>query len=198
MSFFALLWIIISYLIGSIPFGLLIAKTFCKIDPREGGSKNVGSTNVARLCGVKYGVMTLICDILKGFIPVCLALFCFNFVPIYINLTALAAILGHLFSCYLKFKGGKAVATSIGVLIPLAFWQLLISAIACVLVIWRTGFVSAGSLTLVTLFPILLIISGEYDFLPLAIFISLAVWWSHRENVKRLIHGQEKPWIKKS
>lgn len=190
-------WIAIAYITGSIPFGLIIAKALCGIDPRTDGSKNVGSTNVARLCGKKFGFMTLFCDILKGAIPVSLAAHSFHFSPVFVTLTALAAICGHLFSCFLRFKGGKAVATSIGVLLPLAFWQLLASAAVCIAVIWKTEFVSAGSLTLVTLLPILLALSGRFDVLPLACIIMTAVYISHRENIRRLMHGEEKSWLKK-
>ncbi len=193
-----ILWIAIAYLAGSIPFGLIIAKTFCHIDPREGGSGNVGSTNVARLCGKKYGVMTLACDILKGAVPVSIAACAMHGSPLFWTLTALAAIAGHLFSCFLRFKGGKAVATSIGVLIPLALWQLLISALVCLFVIWKSEYVSLGSLTLVTLFPILLALSGAWNVLPLALIIMTAVYWSHRANIRRLARGEEKSWLKRS
>ncbi|HIU17340.1 MAG TPA: glycerol-3-phosphate 1-O-acyltransferase PlsY [Candidatus Avidesulfovibrio excrementigallinarum] len=192
-------WLFMAYLIGSIPFGLLIAKTCCGIDPRHGGSGNVGSTNVARLCGTRYGIMTLACDLLKGTIPVCVAMFLIDpGAPVFWTLTALAAIAGHLFSCFLHFHGGKAVATSIGVFIPLAFWQLLVAGLLCVLIIWRTEYVSLGSLTLVTVLPLLLIVSGCWAVLPLALIIMVAVYWSHRENIKRLARGEEKSWLKKA
>ncbi|MDR2727226.1 MAG: glycerol-3-phosphate 1-O-acyltransferase PlsY, partial [Deltaproteobacteria bacterium] len=151
----ATIWIGIAYLIGSIPFGLVLAKTFCRIDPRTEGSGNIGSTNVARLCGKGWGVATLACDILKGTLAVAMALYLSDSSSLH-SLTALAAILGHLHSCFLGFKGGKAVATSIGVLIPLAFVPLLLASLLCVVVIWRSGFVSLGSLTLVTALPLLL------------------------------------------
>ena len=193
------LWLLAAYLIGSIPFGLIIAKSCCGIDPRTGGSGNVGSTNVARLCGTRYGIMTLACDLLKGTFPVCMAMYAIDSTsPLFWTLTALAAIAGHLFSCFLHFKGGKAVATSIGVLIPPALWPLLASCLLCVLIIWRTEYVSLGSLTLVTVFPLLLILSGCWTVLPLALIIMVAVYWSHRENIKRLARGEEKSWLKKA
>ena len=116
---FDILWICLTYCIGSVPFGLVFAKTFCRIDPRTAGSGNVGATNVARLCGKAWGAATLACDLLKGTIPVFIAMQ-YSTSELVWTLTALAAILGHLYSCFLGFKGGKAVATSIGVLIPLA------------------------------------------------------------------------------
>ena len=91
----------------------------------------------------------------------------------------------------------KAVATSIGVLIPLAFWQLLIAVCICLFLIWRSGFVSLGSLALVTAMPILLALSGKFGLLPLSLIILALVFWSHRENIRRLAKGEEKTWIKK-
>lgn len=108
---FDILWICLTYCIGSVPFGLVFAKTFCRIDPRTAGSGNVGATNVARLCGKAWGAATLACDLLKGTIPVFIAMQ-YSTSELVWTLTALAAILGHLYSCFLGFKGGKAVATS--------------------------------------------------------------------------------------
>lgn len=194
--FFDILWIAITYCIGSVPFGLVFAKTFCHIDPRTAGSGNVGATNVSRLCGTGWGVATLACDLLKGALPVAIIMH-YSLSETAWTLTALAAILGHLYSCFLGFKGGKAVATSIGVLIPLAFWQLLAAVILCLLLIWRSGFVSLGSLALVTAMPILLVLSGKFSLLPLSLIILGLVYWSHRENIRRLARGEEKTWIKK-
>ena len=106
------------------PWGLVIAKTFCGVDPRLDGSRNTGATNVARLCGFGWGVATLACDVLKGALPVWLALRV-NPAPLFVSAVALACVLGHVFSCFMRFRGGKAVATSIGVFLPLAFWPLL-------------------------------------------------------------------------
>lgn len=197
MTLLGIVWLAVAYVMGSVPFGLLFAKTFCGIDPRTDGSCNVGSTNVARLCGKKWGAATLVCDVLKGAIPVFISTLIVPEIPLLWTCTAFAAILGHLFSCFLKFTGGKAVATSIGVLIPLVFWQLLVACVVCVLVIWRSSYVSLGSLTLVTLLPVLTLLSGAWHALPLTVIIMVAVFWSHRENIRRLAQGEEKSWIKK-
>ena len=186
------LWIVITYVLGSVPYGLVFAKTFCGIDPRTAGSNNVGATNVARLCGKKWGAATLVCDILKGALPVWAAV-AYDGGTVFVTLTALAAVIGHLFSCFMSFKGGKAVATSIGVFLPVAFWPLLFASVVCLGVIWRSGFVSLGSLTLVTVMPILLMILGQWGLLPLALIIMALVFWSHRANIQRLICGTEKP-----
>ncbi|ABB36973.1 Membrane protein YgiH [Oleidesulfovibrio alaskensis G20] len=191
-----LLWLVTAYVIGSVPFGLVIARTFCSVDPRTGGSRNVGATNVARLCGTGFGVLTLVCDVLKGVVPVAVAM-TFSDSAVFFSLTALAALLGHLYSVFLGFRGGKAVATTLGVFIPLAFTPLLVSALLCALVIWRSGFVSLGSLTLVTALPLMLLITGNFTYIPLALVVMTLVFWSHRENIGRLARGEEKPWQKK-
>lgn len=189
------LWIALAYILGSAPWGLVIARTFCGIDPRENGSRNTGATNVARLCGFKWGVATLLCDVLKGAVPVWLA-FKINPSPAFVSIVALACVLGHVFSCFMKFKGGKAVATSIGVFLPLAVLQLLAASILCLLVIWRSGFVSLGSLTLVTALPVALAVSGQWNWLPLSLGVWAVVVWKHKENIVRLRAGTEKSWQK--
>jgi glycerol-3-phosphate acyltransferase PlsY len=156
----------------------------------------VGATNVARLCGTGFGVLTLVCDVLKGVVPVAVAM-TFSDSAVFFSLTALAALLGHLYSVFLGFRGGKAVATTLGVFIPLAFTPLLVSALLCALVIWRSGFVSLGSLTLVTALPLMLLITGNFTYIPLALVVMTLVFWSHRENIGRLARGEEKPWQKK-
>ena len=190
-----ILLLLLAYVIGSIPWGLVIARLCCGIDPRNDGSRSIGATNVSRLCGFKYGVATLVCDLLKGTIPVCVALGSES--PAFVTMVALACVLGHVFSCFLRFTGGKAVATTIGVFLPLAFWPLLWSCVACVLVIWRSGYVSAGSLTLVGVLPVFLLWLGLVEWIPLSLCVAAIVVWKHRENIGRLRRGEEKSWLKK-
>lgn len=190
------LWLPIAYVLGSIPFGLIIASKFCGLDPRTDGSGNTGATNVARLCGVKWGVFVLFCDALKGLVAVAVAMGLAPDSSLVHSLAALAAIVGHRYSLFMHFKGGKAVATTVGVFIPLAFWQLVIAGAVCILVIWRSGFVSLGSLTLVTLLPVLLALSGNWGPFPLAVLVAALVYYAHRENIRRLMRGEEKPWLK--
>lgn len=191
-----ILWVIMAYVIGSIPFGLLIARTFCGIDPRTDGSRNSGATNVSRLCGFHWGVLTLACDVAKGALPVWGALW-LDPDPLFVSFTAFACVLGHVFSCFMKLRGGKAVATTIGVFIPLAFWQLLGACALCMLVIWRTGFVSLGSITLVISLPVILAVCGVWKWFPLALCLCILVIFKHRENIGRLRAGTEKPWLKR-
>ena len=189
------LWIALAYVLGSVPWGLVIAKTFCRLDPRESGSRNTGATNVARLCGFGWGVATLACDVCKGALPVWLA-FRINPSPVFVSVVGLACVLGHVFSCFMKFKGGKAVATSIGVFMPLAFWQLLAASALCCLIIWRSGFVSLGSLSLVAALVVALAVTGQWVWLPLSLCVLAVVVWKHKENIARLLAGTEKSWLK--
>ncbi|GFM31665.1 glycerol-3-phosphate 1-O-acyltransferase PlsY [Desulfovibrio subterraneus] len=191
-----ILWLFIAYIVGSIPFGLIIARATCGIDPRTGGSGNVGATNVARLCGTRWGIATLLCDLLKGTLPVWIGM-AVSDSPLFLSCVALAALGGHVYSMFLDFKGGKAVATTIGIFIPLAFNSILLAAIACALVIWRSGYVSLGSLTLVTVMPLLLFLGGGWSYIPLSLVVMALVYWTHRENIGRLARGEEKAWQKK-
>lgn len=182
------------FLLGSVPFGLFFAQAFCGIDPRLDGSRNVGATNVARLCGMHWGVLTLLCDLLKGFLPVLLFVRSDNgFLNELAYPAALAVILGHMFSFFLGGKGGKGVATTIGAFLALAPLQLIIAAVACVLVIWRTTYVSAGSLTLMTVLPLLFLLAGRWCDLAVALIVAVLVFAAHRQNIVRLMRGVEKP-----
>lgn len=189
------LWVILAYVAGSIPFGVIIGKVFCGQDPRATGSKSSGATNVSRSCGFQYGVLTLACDLAKGALPVWGA-FWINENTEFISIVALACVVGHVFSCFMKFKGGKAVATSIGVFIPLAFWSILGSCALCMLVIWRTGYVSVGSLSLISSLPVFLMIADKWQWLPLSLCLLIIVFVKHRENISRLKAGTEKAWLK--
>ncbi|MFI3272337.1 MAG: glycerol-3-phosphate 1-O-acyltransferase PlsY [Pseudomonadota bacterium] len=191
-----LLWIFIAYLCGSISFGLIFGRMFANIDPRTAGSCNVGATNVARLCGKKIGALTLICDLLKGAVPVLIAMQISPSVTFH-SLVALAALLGHLHSCFLKFKGGKAAATTLGVYMALAPSPFIYVCILAFFVIYFSGFVSLGSLFLVTATPIALILAGRWELVPVSLIIMVLVYWSHRENIGRLSRGEEKPWQRK-
>ncbi len=188
-----LLLVIAAYLLGSVSFGVLVARLTRGVDPRLEGSRNPGATNVARTCGVKWGVAVLVLDFLKGFAPVALAVATHAPWP-WISLVAFAAVLGHCYSVFLGFKGGKAVATTLGVLAAAAPWPLACAAACCVAVIAASGFVSLGSLTLVTTMPLWLLLFETPRFIPLSLAMALLVYWRHRENIGRLVTGREKPW----
>jgi len=189
-------WIALSYLLGAVPFGLVIGKTLCGIDPRTQGSCNTGATNIARLCGFKYGVLALAGDLGKGLLPVLLAS-TFSDSRLFLTLTATAAIVGHCYSVFLRGQGGKAVATTIGAFAGLAFWPTLVSVLLCVAVIAKSGYVSLGSLTLAAALPVCMLLSGHLTFAIFGTAIAALIFWRHRENIQRLARGEEKPWRKK-
>jgi glycerol-3-phosphate acyltransferase PlsY len=186
---------LLAYLLGSVPFGLIIALAFKGVDPRRAGSHNVGATNVARLCGLPWGILTLLCDLLKGLLPVLISLRLFAAeAPFLCLLPGLASVIGHMFSLFLRFKGGKGVATTVGVFLAAAPAQLVLAGVVCLLVIWRSGFVSAGSLSLVALLPLLFLLAAAWPLFCLSLAAGGLVTLAHRENIRRLRRGEEKPW----
>lgn len=190
-----------SYLIGAIPFGLLFSKG-SGIDIRTQGSKNIGATNVTRLLGKKVGAMTLACDMLKGFLPMFItALVVENDSgrELIIALCGAASVLGHMFPVYLRFKGGKGVATALGAFLYLA----PLAVIGCIAVfafsVALSGFVSLGSLLgSMSMLVWLLVLQVPTWKLGLAGFIVVMIWIKHRENIDRLLSGTEKSWRKKA
>ena len=197
MTYLALLFCVaLAFLLGAVPFGLVIAKTFKGIDPRKAGSGNIGSTNVARLCGLPWGILTLFCDIMKGLLPVLLAV---QFLPSpYMqSAVAFAAVAGHVKSPFLGFRGGKGVATTIGALIPLAFWPLLCAVLCCVVVIAVTRYVSLGSMVMSGSLIVFYALFGRFDLEPLAVVLFAMIVWAHRANIGRLMRGEESKFLAK-
>ena len=191
------LWIVLTYLLGSIPFGLVVARLFCGIDPRRAGSGNIGATNVARLCGFPYGVITLLLDVAKGFGPVLAARLLYGSWP-FVSLVLLAALAGHMFPIFLRGRGGKGVATAIGVFLAAAPVPAAVAIGCCVAVIAATGYVSAGSLVLAAAMPFLCLWLGPAALAPAAGLAAVVIIWKHRDNIARLRAGQEKSWRKRA
>ena len=189
-------WIVLTYLLGAIPFGLVVARLCCGMDPRQAGSRNIGATNVARLCGTPCGVATLLLDVAKGVVPVLVAR---TMSPswLFLSLVVLAALAGHMFSIFLHGRGGKGVATAIGVFLAAAPVAAGVAIVLCVAVIAVTGYVSAGSLVLAATLPVLCLIVGPAALAPAAFVAAGAIIWKHRENIARLRAGQEKSWRKR-
>ncbi len=186
-------WLIvpIAYLIGSISSAIIICRLMGLPDPREQGSGNPGATNVMRIGGKKAAGITLLGDLLKGFIPVYIA----NLLDASTLLLAcigLAAFIGHLYPVFFKFKGGKGVATSIGVLLGFS-WLLGLSFIATWLLIYKIGKVSSASaLCASVLSPIFAwFIVGDAYILGASIIMMLFLLWRHQSNIKRLLAGEE-------
>jgi glycerol-3-phosphate acyltransferase PlsY len=189
-----LLWFLMAmagYLLGSIPFGLVVSNAMGLSDPRTVGSKNVGFTNVLRMSGKKAGILTLIGDMGKGWVMGWTAMHWLTDER-FIMLVALSAILGHIFSLFLNFKGGKGVATALGVVLGLSpsigFLLLLIwlGAVA----IWRYS--SGGALAAFGFFPVLAIVNEQRpEFLVFSLVVSTLIWFKHKDNIVRLWKGTE-------
>lgn len=183
--------IFMSYLIGSVPFGLLVSKTIRGIDPRRQGSRNIGATNVLRVAGKKEAALTLICDFLKGLLPVLFA----RGVGVSeeaVLLVGLAPIIGHIFPVFLKFKGGKGVATSFGVFSGLAPYIALSALVLWIGGVYFGKYSSIGALTAFGALPFLsLLLKPDTLFVFFSSAIALLVYIRHRENIYRLLKGTE-------
>ena len=181
---------ILAYLVGSIPNALWIGKMFKNIDVRDFGSGNVGATNAARVLGWKLGVMVLLFDAFKGMIFIIIARK-FGLSDIHVVLIGLAAILGHSYSIYLKFKGGKAVATSLGVMLVLIPKVIIILVIVFLLIVIFSGYVSLASISVAGLLPILTYIMYNNIIALLSLVVGILVIWRHKSNIKNLLEGKE-------
>ena len=192
---------IIAYLLGSISFSIIISKKMAGFDVRDKGSKNAGSTNVLRTVGKKAAIITLICDCLKGVIAILIAFIAGKIwtnldSALLVQLAGIFVVLGHTFPIFFKFKGGKGVATSLGVLL-LTNWQIgLICLVFALVLMALTRFVSLGSVAAAILFPVLTVfitnnhlVHGNY--IIFGIILAILVIFNHRENVKRLLTGTE-------
>jgi glycerol-3-phosphate acyltransferase PlsY len=189
-----LLIAVLSYLLGSIPFGFLLVRIFRGQDIRKTGSGNIGATNVARSSPL-LGILTLVLDALKGLAAVALAGVLFpgrNFLPV---LAALFAIVGHMFPLWLKFHGGKGVATGLGSFVLLTPKAVLIMLVIFVVVVLVFRFISLGSIVAVCLFPLLAWLLHEYSGNPRVLVLmaiaSALIVAKHRQNIARLLAGTE-------
>ncbi|WP_264184008.1 glycerol-3-phosphate 1-O-acyltransferase PlsY [Bacillus shivajii] len=188
--------IVLSYLIGSISFSYLIGMKINKVDIRKHGSGNAGATNTLRVLGVGPAITVLLLDCGKGVLAVLLGLYITNGDPLIAAACGLASILGHNWPIYYGFKGGKGVATTIGVLATLVFTAALISGILAIISIIITRFVSLGSLIFISATTIMTgIFSSHFDY-PIVYFyflliISALSFWRHRTNIERLLKGTE-------
>ena len=179
--------IVISYLLGSIPFGLLLTKLFLKKDIRKIGSGNIGATNVLRSGNKLIGYITLLLDIFKAIIPVLFIKF--NY-PDFVYISALSVFLGHVFPIWLKFKGGKGVATYVGILFSLNLIYGLVFGITWILIFLIYRYSSLSSLIGSLSIPIYLFITNENQIIFFGIMFVL-IFYTHRENIKRLKNKEE-------
>lgn len=196
---------IIAYLLGSISFSVIISKKMAGFDVREKGSGNAGTTNVLRTVGKKASILTLICDTLKGVVAILVAYVAGLIIKdidksLLVQLSGVAVIIGHTFPIFFGFKGGKGIATSLGVLL-ITNWNIgLICLVFALLLMILTRMVSVGSLAAAVLFPVLVafmpsnayIVQGNhFGYIVYAVLLAVLVIFNHRANVKRLLTGTE-------
>ncbi len=197
---------VIAYLLGSISFSIIISKKMAGFDVREKGSGNAGTTNVLRSVGKKAALLTLIGDILKGVVAILVAIIAGKIVDnldnaLLVQIAGVCVILGHTFPVFFKFKGGKGIATSLGVLL-MTNWQIgLICLVYALILIALTRMVSVGSLVATILFPVLVLFinqnyivptgSDNWSYLIYSIIIAALIIFNHRENIKRINEGTE-------
>jgi glycerol-3-phosphate acyltransferase PlsY len=179
------------YLLGAVPFGVVVSKAMGLPDPRTVGSKNVGFTNVLRVSGKKAGILTLIGDMGKGWVMGWAAMHWLTDER-FIMLVALSAILGHIFSLFLNFKGGKGVATALGVVLGLSpsIGLLLLLIWLGAVAIWRYS--SGGALAAFGCFPVVAIVNEQrQEFFVFSLIVSTLIWLKHKDNIIRLWKGTE-------
>ncbi|MEM6917050.1 MAG: glycerol-3-phosphate 1-O-acyltransferase PlsY [Verrucomicrobiota bacterium] len=193
---------ILAYIVGATPFGFLAGK-MKGIDIRDHGSGNIGATNVLRTLGKPIGITVLVLDIFKGMIPVIIAKLVSEDSALHIA-TAIAAILGHNYTFWLRFKGGKGIATTAGAVIPILTIPILAAAAGWGIALKITRYVSVASIVAAIVIPVTLsiqnFISGEWDWIvfSLALFVCLLAIWKHRGNIQRLRAGKENRFEPKS
>jgi acyl phosphate:glycerol-3-phosphate acyltransferase len=185
-----LLFIIASFFFGSIPYAFLYGKWVHGVDIREKGSGNSGATNSLRVFGKKAGLIVLVADVLKGFLPV---YFAKVYLPEHVLYIGLAAILGHIFSPILKFKGGKGVATSLGVVLGINFYGALLCIAVFVLVVYLFRMVSLGSMLggLAFMVYMLIIKPDQKELVILSIILAGLLIFTHRKNIMLIVKNQE-------
>ena len=194
---------IIAYLIGSINFSVIFSKKFAGFDVREKGSGNAGSTNMLRSVGKGAAALTLLCDVLKGVVAILIAIGIGNLVQsadkgLLVQIAGIAVVIGHTFPIFFGFKGGKGVATSLGILL-MTNWQIgLICLVFALVLMVLTQMVSLGSCAAAVLFPVLTLFIKEHyivaeggNYFIYSVILAVIVLYNHRSNIKRMLNGTE-------
>lgn len=183
------------YLLGSVPTGLILSKLFSKVDPRKIGSKNIGATNIFRTAGKTLGILTLVGDVLKGAAPVVIAIQ-WSESDLWIAISGLTPFLGHVFPIFLGFKGGKGVATALGVYLVISPIAVLIEFIIFAGIVWKWRFISLGSITCGTTIPILIAFfrSDSQAYFIVSVMMAALILYRHQSNISRLLQGTENKW----
>ncbi len=194
--FFQILFLVATYFIAAIPFGLLLTKVFAKKDIRQFGSKNIGATNVARVAGKKLGLATLLLDGLKGALMLILARYLFvnsNHLHLFLVLVGVTAVLAHIYPVYLDFKGGKGVATSIAVLFALDPLVGFLTILSWIIVFAFSRISSLSSLvSSFCAIPLSWFLDAPISQIIFCLFLFGLITYRHKENISRLLKGEEK------
>ena len=199
MVFQTIVFAIGAYIAGSIPFGKIIARYVARIDITKRGSGNIGATNVARELGMKWGILTLVFDVLKGFAPVVLfshfaTQTAFLHEAAFVGI-GICALLGHMFPIFLGFQGGKGVATALGVYLAISPLSFLCSLVLFIIIVWIWSYISFGSILAAAGMPLFLILFGKPQPLIIGSLIMAAlIWYKHKVNIQGLIRGEERRW----
>ena len=189
------IWVI-AYVLGSIPFGVLLARAQ-NINLREHGSRNIGATNAARILGTKKGVLTLLGDVFKGWLAVALASLILND-PVVTAGAGLMAFIGHLFSVFLKFKGGKGVAVGLGIHLYIMPIATLATIVVFAFTLWISKYVSISSMFAAIALPMLgMFMKIPFLYVCMSLSIAILVVFKHHENIRRIIAGTESHFPKK-
>jgi glycerol-3-phosphate acyltransferase PlsY len=190
----ALPWLLASYLLGAVPTSYLAGRLFRGIDLREHGSRNLGATNLYRVLGWRYAIPVGLFDVAKGLVPVLLFAPRVSSSELFALVCGLVAVLGHVFSVFVGFKGGKGVATAAGAMLGLTPAALGVAVLVWVALVYLTGYVSVGSIAAAAVFPLAVYLIDPPDrpaILWLDIAVAAAIVWLHRANIQRLLKGTE-------
>lgn len=185
--------VLASYLLGAIPTSFLAGKLFRGIDLRQHGSGNLGATNLYRTLGARYAVPVGLFDMAKGAVPVMLIAPLASGSRYFAILCGIMAVVGHVFSVFVRFRGGKGVATASGVMLGLTPWAVLVSLAVWLVVVRASGYVSLGSMVGAIVLPVAawLLHPLQRDIIWIQILVALAIVWLHRANIRRLLAGTE-------
>jgi glycerol-3-phosphate acyltransferase PlsY len=190
----AALWLAASYLVGAIPTSYLAGRLFRGIDLREHGSRNLGATNLYRTLGWRYAIPVGLFDIAKGAVPVLLFAPRVSDSQLFALGCGLAAVVGHVFSVFVGWRGGKGVATAAGVMLGLTPAALGVSLVVWLVLVYSTGYVSLGSIAAAAVFPLAVFLLEHPDrpeILWIDVALAAAIIWLHRANIRRLLKGTE-------
>lgn len=194
----AVIWIVAAYLIGSISFGIIVSKVYGLPDPRSVGSGNIGATNVARSGKKSAAILTLLGDAFKGWLPVWMALHSIDLMWV-VSLVGLAVFFGHLFPVFHQFKGGKGVATALGVMLGVSGWLALGAMLVWAITFALTRISSLSALVAAVAAPIIawFLLSPYPDYVWMVLVMTVFLIWRHKTNIQKLLDGTESSFKKK-